>query len=309
MAKNLKKTSAASTVTSQQEDHLWELARQIYYKGWVEIANPVCVPEQLHVFRKDSRVPLLAIRPKNQTHRFTLVIVLKGAGQMCVDEQIFRLDAGHVFLIFPFQFRHYISLQESSIRWIYITFEMSRTDSLESLRNHPWNLTPESTQILRQLLEAVSSRNLKRMTRGAEAQFCLALLLRQSSAQEMTPPSSSSTIPKEAQKLLERIHGFLYRHIDQPFKLEDMARGIGCSKSHLYHQFKEHFKINLGHYVAQVRLNKAAGLLYENSLNISSVAQACGYSSVYTFSRKFRAVMGCSPRNYRIQFRKGNTGR
>ena len=67
-----------------------------------------------------------------------------------------------------------------------------------------------------------------------------------------------------------------------------MARGIGCSESNLSHQFKKYFKMSLGHYVAQMRLSKAVSLLRKNSLNISGVAQACGYGSLYAFGRKFR---------------------
>lgn len=317
MAKKLKKPITASTVASHQEDRLWTLVQQLgnpvdyntYAEGWVETAHSVGVPERLVVFARVARTSILAEMPRRQQHRFVLLIILKGAAQVCLDERIFRLEVGQALLIFPFQFRHFISVQESSIRWIFIGFEMPHADSLESRRNHPWQITPESVQILRQLLEAVSSRQESRMTRAAEAQLWLALFLNKSSAQGIKSPSSFPIKSTEAHKLLEKINDFIYLHMDQPFKLKEMARGVGCSESYLSHQFKNHFKISLGRYVAQVRLGKAVGLLRKNSLNISGVAQACGYRSLYAFGRKFRADMGCSPRDYRIQLNKRNTGR
>lgn len=315
MAKNLRKTRVASIVANRQTEHAWTLARQVgdpveddYLKGWAETANFVCVPERLLVFTRESPGVLLANKPKHQHHRFVLIIALKSAGRICVDERIFRLDAGQAFLIFPFQFHHYVSLEESSIRWIYITFEMSQADSLEYLRNHSWYFTPEFTQILDRLLEVVSSRNSTRMTRATKAQLWLTMLLHENPVQRMKPPSSSLTKSTEAAKLLERINDFISSHIDQPFKLEDMARWIGYSKGYLSHYFKEHFKISPGAYVSQQRLNRAVYLLRASSLNISGVAQACGYGSITAFSHTFRAAMRCSPRHYRIQFNKGNTG-
>ena len=310
MAKKQKKVATISAGGRQQEDRLWTLARQVadpanFQKECAETSNLIRVPERLFISIRDSRTPVLAREPKRQNHRFVLAIVLKSAGQICLDERIFRLDAGHALLIFPFQFRHFISLQESSIRWIFISFDMVHADSLESLRNQPWHLTEESTQILHRLLEAASFRRATHMTRSAEAQLWLALFLSQNSAPGMGLPFAPPIVSTEAQKLLECIHAYLYRHIDQPFKLEDMARGIGCSKSHLYRQFKEYFKISLGHYVAKMRLKKAVHLLHEDSLNISGVAQACGYASVlHAFSRTFHAAMGCSPREYRMQINK-----
>lgn len=309
MTKSLKKTNASSTAANQQEDNIWTLARKFgdplnFDKGWTETANPIFVPERLHIYATDSRPSILIRRPKSQTHRFVLIISLKGAGQICVDERILGLDVGQALLIFPFQFRHYISVQEGSVRWIFITFEISRIDSLEFRRYHPWHLTQESMQIMHHLFKAVSGRHLLGTRRAFEAQLWLAHLLYQRSAPETKPPLSSPPIFTEAHELLKRIQDFLYRHLDQPFKLDDMARGIGCSKSYLCHQFKEHFKISPGRYLTQMRLGKAEGLLRGSSLNISAVAQACGYGSVYAFSRTFRAAMKCSPRAYRIQTRK-----
>ena len=185
MAKNLKKPTTASTVASQQKDQLWTLIQQIgnpidyntYAEGWAETAHPVGVPERLVVFGRVSRASVLAEMPRRQQHRFVLLIILKGTAQVCLDERIFKLEVGQALLIFPFQFRHFISVQESSIRWIFIGFEMPHADSLESLRNHPWHLTRESAQILRQLLESVSSRNSNRTMKAAEMQLWLALFL------------------------------------------------------------------------------------------------------------------------------------
>lgn len=318
MANKLKKTKASSTAVSQRTDQIWTLARnignptdmQVWMKGWAETANHIYFPERLLIFTRHTKDYLLDGTPKDYHHRFVLIVILKGTGQICVDERIFRLDVGQAFLIFPFQFHHYISLEESSIRWVFIEFEMSRTDFLESRRNQPWNFTPEFMHILHHLLEAVSSRSSTRTIKGgAEAQLWLALLLNQISGQAMKLPSTSPTILPETHKLLERINDWLARHINQSFKLDEMARGIGCSRDYLRRQFKDHFKTTLGRYVAQVRLHKAARLLRENTLNISGVAQACGYSSAVVFSRKFHATMGCSPRGYRGQLNKENTGR
>jgi transcriptional regulator GlxA family with amidase domain len=52
--------------------------------------------------------------------------------------------------------------------------------------------------------------------------------------------------------------------------------------------------------VERLRLSRAEGLLSRSNLSVSAIAAECGFSDAYHFSRRFRAVNGCSPRQFRI---------
>ena len=57
-------------------------------------------------------------------------------------------------------------------------------------------------------------------------------------------------------------------------------------------------------YIDKLRLNKAAELLVETNLNIAEIAEMMGYQDPFHFSRRFKAVIGFSPQQYRREFVK-----
>ena len=65
-------------------------------------------------------------------------------------------------------------------------------------------------------------------------------------------------------------------------------------------KFKEKYGISPSEYVAELRISKAKELLLNEDINISEIAQECGFSSLYSFSRAFKENVGISP----IKFRK-----
>ena len=68
-------------------------------------------------------------------------------------------------------------------------------------------------------------------------------------------------------------------------------------------RFRDHFKKIYGTtptvYLTDIRLSAAANLLSDGGLGISDIAEMCGFSDVYYFSRLFKNHFGMSPAKYR----------
>ncbi|MBQ4091631.1 MAG: helix-turn-helix transcriptional regulator [Clostridia bacterium] len=75
--------------------------------------------------------------------------------------------------------------------------------------------------------------------------------------------------------------------------LDDFAGTFFYNKYHLERKFKAKFGVSLIEYRNEKRLESARSLLESNS--VSSVAQALGYSSIYSFSRAYKQKFGYSP--------------
>lgn len=57
--------------------------------------------------------------------------------------------------------------------------------------------------------------------------------------------------------------------------------------------------MSLGSYMRESRLSIAASMLSDpNRESIEEIARACGFESIYAFSRAFKNVMGMSPSAY-----------
>ena len=80
---------------------------------------------------------------------------------------------------------------------------------------------------------------------------------------------------------------------------KEMARSLGISPSHLRARFRASCGVSLGRHLRRLRLEKACGLLRLSQNRVTEIADLCGFSSIYSFSRAFRSAYGVSPMAYR----------
>ena len=96
---------------------------------------------------------------------------------------------------------------------------------------------------------------------------------------------------------------YIERNCLEVIVLDDIAEKCGVSKSHLCKGFRQHFEMSPLDYAIKLRMQLAVELLDDINLNISQIAERCGYHDIYYFSRSFKQHMGTSP----SQFRKNRT--
>lgn len=63
--------------------------------------------------------------------------------------------------------------------------------------------------------------------------------------------------------------------------------------------FKEKYGVPCWQYVVSVRFEAACNLLKATDYSVSNIAQMCGFSDPYYFSRAFKKTLGKSPSEYR----------
>lgn len=89
------------------------------------------------------------------------------------------------------------------------------------------------------------------------------------------------------------------RHLDQPLRLDDVARAACFSPFHFHRLFKALLGETLSQFVKRQRLEHA---LYRMShapgRSLTEVALDCGFSSSSDFSRSFRQHYGAAPRAF-----------
>lgn len=108
--------------------------------------------------------------------------------------------------------------------------------------------------------------------------------------------------PAEAARVpawLLETRAYLDTHFADPLRLADVARRFHRSVPQLCARFKEHFHIPVMEYVIRLRMRRAAYLLRDFNTGIAQVAEQCGYTDPYHFSKLFKQRHGLSPRAYR----------
>jgi AraC-like DNA-binding protein len=86
-----------------------------------------------------------------------------------------------------------------------------------------------------------------------------------------------------------------------PWTLQSLAERVGMSRSVFAQRFKQTVGATPMEYLTRWRMLLAAERLKNSSDSVSSIALSLAYDSESAFSKAFRRVMGCSPRNTRNQ--------
>ena len=93
---------------------------------------------------------------------------------------------------------------------------------------------------------------------------------------------------------------FIRDNLHRPFGAEQVADGIGVSRSRLDKACSARFGQSLGKEILAVRLRKAKALLKEGRLNIGEIANATGFGASAYFIKMFKTAFGTTPRKWRV---------
>ncbi|HMR66927.1 MAG TPA: response regulator [Anaerolineae bacterium] len=93
---------------------------------------------------------------------------------------------------------------------------------------------------------------------------------------------------------------YIHKHHHRPdISLNEIAKTVGLSQSHLAYLLKERLGMNYSNYLSELRLKHAKKLLRTTTLTITAIAQAVGYPNPTNFYRIFQREIGLTPKAYR----------
>jgi len=98
---------------------------------------------------------------------------------------------------------------------------------------------------------------------------------------------------------VSEVIGFLERSVGTPVSLGGLARRAGMSKSSLQREFKRATGRSPMDYHLHLRVARACELLRTSEKSIAEIAFEVGFADPNTFTRRFKGIMGASPREHR----------
>lgn len=252
----------------------------------------MALPENIVCFQRKSASELN--RPRHGRalhHRFVLIFALRTAATVCVDDRTLRLEPGEGLLVFPFQFHHYVNPQREALCWLFVTFELAEAGPMEPLRFRPFGLTPGIRSLLTEVVANYQARE-----EGEPLALLLGLLLARLRRLDPARPRNASASPTP--EFVMQVNR-LGQRSGESLRIRDLAGLLNVSPSHLRARFRASCGVSLGRHLRRLRLEKACGLLRLTANRVTEIADQCGFGSIYSFSRAFRAAFGQSPLAYR----------
>jgi AraC family transcriptional regulator len=132
------------------------------------------------------------------------------------------------------------------------------------------------------------------------------IALRLAGAVAATLADSARMAPAPSQRDERRISEVLRRieaAAHEPLALAGLAREAGMSRYHFLRTFRQVAGTTPHQLVLRTRLHRAAVRLRTSGESISAIAFDAGFGDLSTFNRRFRRLMGCTPRAYRARAR------
>ncbi|MCH2174778.1 MAG: AraC family transcriptional regulator [Lentisphaeria bacterium] len=99
----------------------------------------------------------------------------------------------------------------------------------------------------------------------------------------------------------EEVRYYLEDHYMDIMSTADLALKYRINKQYLCKCFKEYTGQTIIEYLTQVRINHAMFAIAHTNQSISTVATETGFQDLSFFNKKFKFLVGCTPRAYRQQ--------
>ena len=109
-------------------------------------------------------------------------------------------------------------------------------------------------------------------------------------------------VPDDVLVHLRRARDHADRHYTQPLDLETLASVAGLSKFHFQRLFTATYGLSPAEHLSRRRVERAQDLLRATNLTVTEVCHAVGFSSLGSFSSRFRRLVGESPSQFQRRY-------
>ncbi|MDR2758539.1 MAG: AraC family transcriptional regulator [Spirochaetaceae bacterium] len=104
---------------------------------------------------------------------------------------------------------------------------------------------------------------------------------------------------------IKRILSFIQKNFSEKITLDDIAEAGMVCRSKCCRVFKQALRISVFDYLLNFRIRQSLAPLRNESMSISEIALASGFSTVSYYGEIFKRLLGMSPGEYRRKFRAG----
>lgn len=242
------------------------------------------------------------VRPKGVASHL-LIACLAGAGSVSTASREYQAKPGDIFWLprdsphcyesspknpWSILWVHFIG--EEAPSWRNLVFDTDQSDACNVPVDQIGSLALDRIHNILEngysLLNVVDATSALRFSLGMLARLKL---------QSGATPSARLRVSSSIEKLRSDWSHF--------HRIEELAIQAGVSVSHYSTLFKKETGFSPIDFLIRQRIQHAARLLATTQESIASVSASAGYEEPYYFSRSFRKIMGCSPRDYRAQSR------
>lgn len=235
-----------------------------------------------------------------------------GMGELLLDDVSYRFTES-VLTVVPPNCPHMIRTEENTdSQWDYIYIDADNFlkdefgvnvhmtfDFLNRIYSRPLYVEerehPVFAQNVRSLLEEMRCQDeyYKQSIKGLLLQILIEVARMNESAQEGLLPFYHRN------HILEKAMQYIEKNYARPIRIEEIAAECGISETHFRRVFGEALHMTPVEYINRVRIRAACEMLRKTEDPIMYIAKQVGFTTLSTFNRNFKRMLGVSPFDWR----------
>lgn len=242
-----------------------------------------------------------------ENHSFTeICICLEGTFSLQIDEYIFNVDKGDVFLILPGISHNELPKTDCDYTAIWVTTNQNRTalhlsgkkagGSFYTFDGYTIKSDYEINLILSNLKTEISNKS-DFYTEIAKSYILQLLITAKRKINYTTNNRSIDETWKET--LVLQVQQYINSNVFRNIKLSDISHEVCISANHLNTIYKSMTGKTIMQYAEAYRIDKAKELLENSHESLASIAEQLGYYDQYHFSKIFKKETGFTPTQFR----------
>jgi AraC-like DNA-binding protein len=264
------------------------------------------------------RIHLFSVGAHFSAHRhefLELSFIVEGEGYQVINGVHHPIQPGTLFFLLPYQvhemfvaskpFRMYNCMFDMNLLFLSSTCTPSLDQLLYVVDDLSPSVTPDTEEVAKietlfaEMLHEYRSDN---AWRNAYIQLkLLDVLIRfdrlRRQVQHASPSNRSGT--PSIWTIIRHVH----LHFQEPLSLSSLAAHNQVSVSYLSEAFKRYTGMNFVHFLQEVRLRHACGLLVSAEMSETDIAAEAGFGTYRSFLRTFRDMKHMTPGEYRRLYR------
>lgn len=108
--------------------------------------------------------------------------------------------------------------------------------------------------------------------------------------------------------LFYQIEDYIRQNCDQELKLSELAKRFSINYTYLSTLFYQNTREHFPDYLNRTRVERAKELLRTTDDSIQCISENCGFMNQGYFSKVFKKIMSCSPKEYRKLYHRKAEG-
>jgi len=269
------------------------------YIAW----NPEPAFEELMYVGEEWALPEYQVYTHHHP-QYEFHLQLTGATEWTVNGEIVQVGKSSLIAVAPGHSHSFRATERQSHHFIYCAFSpeplFARLGREVPWKEAPYFLIEDGEAFIAPFsmlsYEVVHQQVLREELVG-EALRSIAYLLER---HHRPGPLPAKTLhPSFMTDVARKIEAYVDRHLNERLSIEDMARSVGLSRSHLFEVMKRDLGTTPAAFQLQRRIERAKAMLQMKTLTLTSIAHDLGFSSSQHFSSAFKKITGQTPTSHR----------